>query len=275
MFSNYIYIYMEPIKSNYLSNESLPLDLAEIKSSPFKLTFLTAIVAVLCNFTVPPPLPHVPDNFPLILGFRQFLFTPITHPVFQIQLLTFLSLAHALLLLFKGPLFNRQLASTHAAVCSMPSPSLAILGFRLLILPLSLRILGFRNLQCPNENLLFMSKSKDSDMKLIGFCLLDFTRLGNDHRFTHPMDFATRRKKLAKGLYVSLKEFEDISVADSWFELLSIVHMMAMMTLMEANSKLIPDQTVPSETVESTGVILSYMSHPDFHVSPVGPVWGT
>ncbi|KAM0056380.1 putative BRO1 domain-containing protein BROX [Helianthus debilis subsp. tardiflorus] len=44
----------------------------------------------------------------------------------------------------------------------------------------------------------------------------------------------------------------DISVADSWFELLSVVHMMAMMTLMEANSKLIPDQTVPSETVEST-----------------------
>ncbi|KAJ0547522.1 putative BRO1 domain-containing protein BROX [Helianthus annuus] len=97
-----------------------------------------------------------------------------------------------------------------------------------------------------------MSKSKDSDMKLIGFGLLDFTRLGNDHRFTHPMDFATRRKKLAKGLYVSLKEFEDISVVDSWFELLSVVHMMAMMTLMEANSKLIPGQTVPSETVEST-----------------------
>ncbi|KAJ0714829.1 putative BRO1 domain-containing protein BROX [Helianthus annuus] len=70
------------------------------------------------------------------------------------------------------------------------------------------------------------------------------------------MDFATRRKKLAKGLYVSLKEFEDISVADSWFELLSVVHMMAMMTLMEANSKLIPDQTVPSKIVESTGVIL-------------------
>ncbi|KAF5763954.1 putative BRO1 domain-containing protein BROX [Helianthus annuus] len=45
---------------------------------------------------------------------------------------------------------------------------------------------------------------------------------------------------------------QDISVADSWFELLSVVHMMAMLTLMEANSKLIPDQTVPSETVEST-----------------------
>ncbi|KAJ0603286.1 putative BRO1 domain-containing protein BROX [Helianthus annuus] len=45
---------------------------------------------------------------------------------------------------------------------------------------------------------------------------------------------------------------KDISVADSWFELPSVVHMMAMMTLMEAKSKLIPDQTVPSETVEST-----------------------
>ncbi|MFS8017538.1 putative BRO1 domain-containing protein BROX [Helianthus anomalus] len=45
---------------------------------------------------------------------------------------------------------------------------------------------------------------------------------------------------------------QDISVADTWFELLSVVHMMAMMTLMEANSKLIPDQTVSSETVEST-----------------------
>uniref|UniRef100_A0A251SQ53 Putative BRO1 domain-containing protein n=1 Tax=Helianthus annuus TaxID=4232 RepID=A0A251SQ53_HELAN len=44
----------------------------------------------------------------------------------------------------------------------------------------------------------------------------------------------------------------DISVADSWFELLSVVHIMAMMTLMEANSKLIPDQTIPSKIVEST-----------------------
>ncbi|KAI3825262.1 hypothetical protein L1987_06743 [Smallanthus sonchifolius] len=45
---------------------------------------------------------------------------------------------------------------------------------------------------------------------------------------------------------------QDISVADSWFELLSVVHMMALLTLIEANSKLIPDQTVSSETVEST-----------------------
>ncbi|KAK9064701.1 hypothetical protein SSX86_016083 [Deinandra increscens subsp. villosa] len=45
---------------------------------------------------------------------------------------------------------------------------------------------------------------------------------------------------------------QEITVADSWFELLSVVHMMAMLTLMEANSKLIPDQTVSSETDEST-----------------------
>ncbi|KAD7478724.1 hypothetical protein R6Q59_005514 [Mikania micrantha] len=45
---------------------------------------------------------------------------------------------------------------------------------------------------------------------------------------------------------------QEISVADSWFELLSVVHMMAMLTLMEANSKLIPYQTVSNETVEST-----------------------
>nr|XP_043608562.1 uncharacterized protein LOC122580356 [Erigeron canadensis] len=45
---------------------------------------------------------------------------------------------------------------------------------------------------------------------------------------------------------------QEVCVADSWFELLSVVHMMAMLTLMEANSKLIPDQTVSTETVEST-----------------------
>ncbi|XP_076895695.1 uncharacterized protein LOC143548394 [Bidens hawaiensis] len=50
---------------------------------------------------------------------------------------------------------------------------------------------------------------------------------------------------------------QDISVADSWFELLSVVHMMAMLTLMEANSKLVPDQYVCSETVESTDDIRS------------------
>nr|GEU30844.1 BRO1 domain-containing protein BROX homolog [Tanacetum cinerariifolium] len=45
---------------------------------------------------------------------------------------------------------------------------------------------------------------------------------------------------------------KEICIADSWFELLSVVHMMAMLTLMEANSKLIPDQTFSSESVEST-----------------------
>ncbi|XP_076899769.1 uncharacterized protein LOC143553725 [Bidens hawaiensis] len=50
---------------------------------------------------------------------------------------------------------------------------------------------------------------------------------------------------------------QDTSVADSWFELLCVVHMMASLTLMEANSKLVPDQYVCSETVESTDDIRS------------------
>ncbi|MFS7901281.1 hypothetical protein Hanom_Chr00s188514g01834061 [Helianthus anomalus] len=43
---------MEPIKSNHLQNPSPPLDLAETKSRPFKLHFLTAISAVMSSFLV-------------------------------------------------------------------------------------------------------------------------------------------------------------------------------------------------------------------------------
>ncbi|PWA87742.1 endosomal targeting BRO1-like domain-containing protein [Artemisia annua] len=50
---------------------------------------------------------------------------------------------------------------------------------------------------------------------------------------------------------------KEICIVDSWFEVLSVVHMMAMLTLMEANSKLIPDQTVSSESEESTDNIRS------------------
>ncbi|KAI3503623.1 hypothetical protein L1887_32069 [Cichorium endivia] len=50
----------------------------------------------------------------------------------------------------------------------------------------------------------------------------------------------------------SVDERHEICVSDSWFELLSVVHMMAMLTLMEANSKLIPNQTVTTEELEST-----------------------
>ncbi|KAI3699959.1 hypothetical protein L2E82_44569 [Cichorium intybus] len=50
----------------------------------------------------------------------------------------------------------------------------------------------------------------------------------------------------------SVDERQEICVSDSWFELLSVVHMMAMLTLMEANSKLIPNQTVTTEELEST-----------------------
>ncbi|XP_024975164.1 uncharacterized protein LOC112513203 [Cynara cardunculus var. scolymus] len=45
---------------------------------------------------------------------------------------------------------------------------------------------------------------------------------------------------------------QEICIADSWFELLSVVHMMAMLTLMEANSKLIPHQNVSTQPLEST-----------------------
>nr|GEY67477.1 reverse transcriptase domain-containing protein [Tanacetum cinerariifolium] len=44
---------------------------------------------------------------------------------------------------------------------------------------------------------------------------------------------------------------QEICIADSWFELISVVHMMAMLTLMEAHSKLIPDQPVSSKLVDS------------------------
>ncbi|KAI3457789.1 hypothetical protein Pfo_014452 [Paulownia fortunei] len=51
------------------------------------------------------------------------------------------------------------------------------------------------------------------------------------------------------------KELEDgrqeICVANSWFELLSVLHMMAMLTLMEANLKLIPKDSSLSERLVS------------------------
>ncbi|MFS7989840.1 hypothetical protein Hanom_Chr11g01051591 [Helianthus anomalus] len=40
------YIYMDPIKSNQLMNQSSPLDLTEIKSQPLKLTKITYLMAV-------------------------------------------------------------------------------------------------------------------------------------------------------------------------------------------------------------------------------------
>ncbi|MFS8008292.1 hypothetical protein Hanom_Chr14g01270951 [Helianthus anomalus] len=48
---NYIlYISMKPIKSNCLPNHPPPYDLDEIKSWPFKLHFLTSIVAVISGY---------------------------------------------------------------------------------------------------------------------------------------------------------------------------------------------------------------------------------
>ena len=47
---------------------------------------------------------------------------------------------------------------------------------------------------------------------------------------------------------------QENSVADSWFEMLSVVHMMAMLTLSEANLLLIPkDSTGSGIRVVSTG----------------------
>ncbi|XP_070051958.1 uncharacterized protein [Nicotiana tomentosiformis] len=44
---------------------------------------------------------------------------------------------------------------------------------------------------------------------------------------------------------------QEISVANSWFELLSVLHMMAMLTLVEANMKLIPKDSAMTERVVS------------------------
>nr|XP_009775218.1 PREDICTED: BRO1 domain-containing protein BROX homolog isoform X6 [Nicotiana sylvestris] len=44
---------------------------------------------------------------------------------------------------------------------------------------------------------------------------------------------------------------EEMSVANSWFELLSVLHMMAMLTLVEANMKLIPKDSAMTERVVS------------------------
>ncbi|KAK1423225.1 hypothetical protein QVD17_18522 [Tagetes erecta] len=59
-------------------------------------------------------------------------------------------------------------------------------------------------------------------------------------------------RELVEFKWKSLDDGREISVADSWFELLCVVHMMAMLTLTEANSKFIPGSTVSCETVEST-----------------------
>ncbi|MFS7972635.1 putative peptidase S26A, signal peptidase I, lysine active, lexA/Signal peptidase-like superfamily [Helianthus anomalus] len=45
---------MEPIKCNHHPSQYPPLDHAEIKSQPFKLNFLTAIMAVLSSFLYSP-----------------------------------------------------------------------------------------------------------------------------------------------------------------------------------------------------------------------------
>ncbi|KAH6811326.1 Endosomal targeting BRO1-like domain-containing protein [Perilla frutescens var. hirtella] len=44
---------------------------------------------------------------------------------------------------------------------------------------------------------------------------------------------------------------QEICMANSWFELLSVLHMMAMLTLMEANEKLIPKESSLSERLVS------------------------
>lgn len=43
---------------------------------------------------------------------------------------------------------------------------------------------------------------------------------------------------------------------NSWFELLCVVHMMAMLTLMEANEKLIPKESSLPERLVSAGLHL-------------------
>ncbi|MFS7980208.1 hypothetical protein Hanom_Chr16g01428051 [Helianthus anomalus] len=48
---------MELIKSNYPSNHSPPLDLAEMKSQPLKLIKITSTIAVQGSFFWPPQIP--------------------------------------------------------------------------------------------------------------------------------------------------------------------------------------------------------------------------
>lgn len=46
---------------------------------------------------------------------------------------------------------------------------------------------------------------------------------------------------------------------NSCFELLCVVHMMAVLTLMDANEKLIPKESVHSERLVSPGMIILYL----------------
>ncbi|KAF5822805.1 hypothetical protein HanRHA438_Chr01g0031941 [Helianthus annuus] len=68
---------MEPIKSNQLLNQSIPLDLAEIKSQPLKLTKITSRMTVQSSFLSFSKLvvtstffcPSSPQlNLPIIMG---------------------------------------------------------------------------------------------------------------------------------------------------------------------------------------------------------------
>ncbi|MFS8028366.1 hypothetical protein Hanom_Chr16g01509721 [Helianthus anomalus] len=53
---------MEPIKSNQLLNPSPPLDHAEIKSQPSKLSILTAFTSVINSFLISFFSSHVAGN---------------------------------------------------------------------------------------------------------------------------------------------------------------------------------------------------------------------
>ncbi|KAL3526211.1 hypothetical protein ACH5RR_014583 [Cinchona calisaya] len=61
-----------------------------------------------------------------------------------------------------------------------------------------------------------------------------------------------RLQDLVEFKWKNLDGRQETCVANSWYELLSVLHMMALLTLMEANLKLIPKDTKSAETVVSS-----------------------
>ncbi|MFS8003164.1 hypothetical protein Hanom_Chr13g01210681 [Helianthus anomalus] len=64
---------MEPIKSNHHPSQYPPLDHAEIKSQPFKLAKITALMEVICSFLL----------VVLLQNFRPMISSPIASNCFD------------------------------------------------------------------------------------------------------------------------------------------------------------------------------------------------
>ncbi|KAI3666060.1 hypothetical protein L6452_44698 [Arctium lappa] len=116
------------------------------------------------------------------------------------------------------------------------------------ILAPSLRIPLPSNIQNPLKGLV----PKDLSHRLTSF--RNQITLLAQHQNQNPADdeVASALPELLHALEDYLSLLVGLTDQDSWFELLSVVHMMAMLTLMEANSKLIPHQNVSTQPLEST-----------------------